>query len=354
MTYDDSLSFRSARDLIRLIASKQLSARELLSSTLARIDAVNARVNAIVTLVPDQAEIWAAESDERQARGEPLGILHGLPIAHKDLVQTAGIRTTLGSKLFENHVPVEDDLIVKRLRSAGAISVGKTNVPEFGAGSQTFNEVFGETLNPWDLTKTCGGSSGGAAAALSTGQVSIADGSDMGGSLRNPANFCHVVGFRPSPGRIPTVPTVTGGSNLSVLGPMARNVEDVALLLGALAGPDPACPISIDTPGEYFLADLDCDFDGARVAYSPNLGGLPVDPRISQALEEKLFILDEIGCSVEEADPGWEGADEAFKILRAWEFAARFDGVPQEVLERVKETVRWNIEAGRILGGRIS
>ncbi|MFP6641872.1 MAG: amidase family protein, partial [Myxococcota bacterium] len=248
----ESLHYRSASELALWVRSGDLSARELLEAHLARIDAVNPRFNAIVTRVPEMAMKWAREADERQARGEELGPLHGLPIAHKDLLLTAGIRSTFGSTLLEDHVPDRDDLIVERLRRAGAICLGKTNVPEFGAGSQTYNEVFGETLNPWDPTKTCGGSSGGAAVALSTGMLPIADGSDMGGSLRNPANFCHVVGLRPSPGRVPTAPVDMAWQTLSVLGPMARNVEDTALLLSAMAGPDPRSPISLSTPGARF------------------------------------------------------------------------------------------------------
>lgn len=183
--------------------------------------------------------------------------LHGLPIAHKDLVLTRGIRTTFGSLAFKDFIPEEDEIIVERLRNAGAITIGKTNVPEFGAGSQTYNEIFGETLNPYDTTKTCGGSSGGAAAALACGMLPIADGSDLGGSLRNPANFCNVVGFRPSPGRVPMWPNFVGWFPILVEGPMARTVQDTALMLSAIAGPDPRSPISITEPGNVFSKPLD-------------------------------------------------------------------------------------------------
>src|SRR5215471_6789956 len=200
----DPICFMSAVEMARLIRAGRLSAREVLAAHLKQIERVNPKVNAIVTLVPERAAEAAAKADEMQARKEKLGPLHGLPVAHKDLVETRGIRTTFGSPLYKDYVPSADDLIVERLRRAGAITIGKTNTPEFGAGSQTFNTVFGATRNPYDLTKTCGGSSGGAAVALACGLVPVADGSDAGGSLRNPAAFCNVVGFRPSIGHVPT------------------------------------------------------------------------------------------------------------------------------------------------------
>ena len=198
-----SLCFMSAVEMARLIRTKKLSAREALAAHLKQIERVNPKVNAIVTLVPEMAAAAAAKADEMQARREKLGPLHGLPVAHKDLLETRGIRTTFGSPLYKDNIPTEDDIVVERMRRAGAITIGKTNTPEFGAGSQTFNTVFGATRNPYDLTKTCGGSSGGAAVALACGLVPVASGSDTGGSLRNPAAFCNVVGFRPSIGRVP-------------------------------------------------------------------------------------------------------------------------------------------------------
>src|SRR3954469_19810849 len=224
----------TAVDMARLIRAGELSAREVMHAHLARIERVNPTVNAIVTLAAEQALDGAAAADEQLARGGPIGPLHGVPIGHKDLQPTRGRRTTFGSPLFRDFVPAEDSLLVERVRAAGAIAIGKTNTPEFGAGSQTFNPVFGATLNPYDISKTCGGSSGGAAVALATGMLPIADGSDMGGSLRNPASFCGVVGLRPSPGVVPSeLPT---WSPLSVSGPMARTVSDVALFLSVLAG----------------------------------------------------------------------------------------------------------------------
>jgi amidase len=260
------------------------------------------------------------------------------------------VRTTFGSPIFERFVPEQDALIVERLKGAGAISVGKTNTPEFGAGSQTFNEVFGETLNPYDTTKTCGGSSGGAAVALACGMLPIADGSDMGGSLRNPASFCNVVGFRPSPGRVPTWPDVAP-SPLSVEGPMARTVQDAALMLSAMAGPDGRSPISIEEPGSVFARSLERDFGGARVAWSRDLGGLPVDPRVTAVLDGQRRVFEDLGCVVEEAEPDFAGADEVFKVLRAWRFELAYGELLEEHRHEMKDTVVWNIEEGRRLTG---
>ena len=221
----------------------------------------------------------------QSASDERVGPLHGLPIAHKDLVPTKGIRTTFGSPIYKDFVPDHDGLIVERLKKAGAITIGKTNTPEFGAGSQTYNEVFGETLNPYDTTKTCGGSSGGAAVSLACGMQPIADGSDMGGSLRNPANFCNVVGFRTSPGRVPVWPAIVGWFPISVQGPMARTVEDAALTLSAIAGPDPRSPISSDAPGGGFYPLKERDFSDVHIAWIRELGGIPVDPQVTQVID---------------------------------------------------------------------
>src|SRR3989442_6678141 len=255
-----SVCFVSTVEMARLIRTKKLSAREALAVHLKQIERVNSKVNAIVTLVPEMAAGAAAKADEMQARKETLGPLHGLPVAHKDLMETRGIRTTFGSPLYKDYIPTEDDIVVERMRRAGAIIIGKTNTPEFGAGSQTFNEVFGATLNPYDLTESCGGRSGGAAVALACGMPPLADGTDIGGSLRNPANFCNVVGFRTAPGRVPVYPARVAWSPLSVQGPMARTVQDVALFLSVLAGPDHRVPISIAEHGSTFARHLGRDF----------------------------------------------------------------------------------------------
>jgi len=246
---DSSICFLSTVEMARLIRTKKLSAREVLTAHLKQIERVNPKVNAIVTLVPELAAAAAAKADEMQARKEPLGPLHGLPVAHKDLLETRGIRTTFGSPLYEDNVPAVDDLVVERMRRAGAIIVGKTNTPEFGSGSQTFNTIFGATHNPYDLTKTCGGSSGGAAVALACGLVPVASGSDTGGSLRNPAAFCNVVGFRPSIGRVPNPNAAFAWSTLSTSGCLGRSVADLALGLSTITGPDARAPLSINEPG---------------------------------------------------------------------------------------------------------
>jgi amidase len=244
----DSVCFMSAVEMARLIRSKKLSAREALAAHLKQIERVNPKVNAIVTLVKDMAEDAAVKADEMQARKGTLGPLHGLPVAHKDLFETREILTTYGSPIYRNNVPTEDDLVVARMRRAGAILVGKTNTPEFGAGSQTFNKVFGATLNPYDLAKTCGGSSGGAAVALACGLVPVASGSDTGGSLRNPAAFCNIAGFRPSARRVPNPKAALAWLTLNTAGCMGRSVADLAFALSTIVGPDRRAPLSINEP----------------------------------------------------------------------------------------------------------
>ena len=310
----------SAAEMARRIRAKDLSAQEALDAHLEQIAAVNLQVNAIVTLVPEQAYDRARQLDEDAARGHFHGPLHGLPVAHKDLASTKGIRTTFGSPIFEDFVPVANDLIVDRIQQAGAITIGKTNTPEFGAGSQTFNPVFGATRNPWDLSKTCGGSSGGAAVALACGMIPIADGSDMGGSLRNPASFCSVVGLRPSPGRVPRVPATDAWNPIPVLGPMARTVADVALLLSAIAGPDPRAPLSIHEPGSQFAGPLEGDCKGLRIGWCSRFAGLPFDRRIIDVFEAQRKQFELLGCITEDANPDFSGADQAFRVFRALGF----------------------------------
>jgi amidase len=349
----------SASEICYLTASQQrqklldgeLSAREIMNAHLAQIERVNPKVNAVVTLLPERAIEGAAEADEKQARGEELGPLHGLPIAQKDLVETKGIRTTYGSPIYADNVPEKNSLLIDRLQAAGAITIGKTNTPEFGAGSQTFNPVFGATLNPYDTSKTCGGSSGGAAVALACGMIPIADGSDTGGSLRNPANFCNVVGFRPSPGRVPVWPAQMGWFPISVSGPMGRTVEDVALQLGVMAGPDSRCPISIEQPGDMFQQSLEIDFKGSRIAWSQDFGELPVDSRVTSAIDSQRSAFESIGCEIVDDCPDFADADETFKAWRAWKFEHRFRPLLESHGDLIKDTIHWNCEAGRELTG---
>ena len=345
------ICFLTAVELTRRIHAKDLSVREVMEAHLAQIERINPQVNAIVTLLSEQAMDQAAVADEALAHGEEVGPLHGLPVAHKDLHLTKDIRTTFGSPIFRDFVPEHDALIVERLKEAGAITIGKTNTPEFGLGSQTFNEVFGETCNPYDGTKTCGGSSGGAAAALACGMLPIADGSDLGGSLRNPANFCNVVGFRPSPGRVPTWPTLAGWFPLAVQGPMARTVEDTALMLSTIAGPDPRAPIAITQEGSLFRRPLARDFKGVRVAWSRDLGDLPVDPRVTAVIDGQRHVFESLGCVIEDGEPDFTDADEAFKTWRAWLLELNFGELMKTSRERMKDTAIWNIEEGVKLSG---
>jgi amidase len=341
----------TAKEIVKQIKNRQLSVKEVMTAHLDQIDKINPKVNAIVTLLPDIAIKSAEMADKMLFRNESIGPLFGLPIAHKDLVETRGIRTTYGSPIFKDFIPTRDALIVERLKKAGAITIGKTNTPEFGAGSHTFNEVFGVTRNPYDTKKTCGGSSGGAAVALACGMIPIADGSDMGGSLRNPANFCNIVGFRPSPGRVPEWPKQAGWFPIAVLGPMARTVEDTALMLSAISGPDTRSPISIKEPGNIFARSLKRDFKGVRVAWSNDFGGLPVDHKVSSAINSQRSTFESIGLEIEETEPDFKDADSVFKILRAWSFELAYGNELKINRNKIKDTVIWNIEAGRKLTG---
>ena len=346
-----SICFMSTIEMARLIRSRELSAREVLAAHLKQIERLNPTVNAIVTLVSEMAAKAAAEADEMQARKERIGPLHGLPVAHKDLMETRGIRTTFGSPLYKDYVPAEDDLVVERMRRAGAITIGKTNTPEFGAGSQTFNKVFGATHNPYDLTKTCGGSSGGAAVALACGFVPVASGSDTGGSLRNPAAFCNVVGFRPSIGRVPNPKAPFAWSTLSTFGCLGRSVADLAFVLSTIAGPDSRAPLSINQPGDAFARPLDRNFKGVRVAWFKDLGGVPFDPRVRAIVDGHRATFESLGCIVAQAEPDFAPAEISFRILRAWisasTYAARLHLFPDDF----KDTLKREIEDGLRLTG---
>ena len=337
------LCYMPARRLARLLKARKLSAVELVRAFIARVERVNPKVNAIVTFLPEQA-LKAAQALDRTK--SPKGPLAGLPIAYKDNVQTKGIRTTFGSPIYKDHVPAEDHLIVERLSAAGAITLGKTNLPEFAAGSQTFNSLFGATKNPYDPSKTCGGSSGGAAVAVACGMLPFADGGDLAASLRNPGNYCNVVGFRPTPGRVPAWPAPNAWNTLGVLGPMGRTVEDTAFLLAAMAGPDLRSPVSIAEPGSAFLKPLKTNFRKARIAWSRDLGGLPMDPRVTRALEKQRAVFADLGCVVEDAEPDFSGATEAFETLRALGFLQSYGEFYRTRRNDLKDTVQWNVEQG--------
>ena len=348
--------FASARSLAGRIRRRELSAEEVVRAFIAQVERVNPQVNAIVTFLPERAIDEARAIDRRIAAGEDAGVLAGLPIAYKDMIATRGIRTTFGSPIYADHVPERDHAIVERLRSAGVVTLGKTNTPEFAAGSQTFNPVFGATRNPFDLAKTCGGSSGGAAVAVACGMLPFADGSDLGGSLRNPGNFNNVVGFRPTPGRVPYWPAADVWATLAVVGPIARTVADAAFLLSAMAGPDARSPITIAEPGERFARPLERDMKDVRIAWWSCAGGrlagpeaIPVDRRVAAVLERQRTVLESLGCIVEDAHPDLRGAGEVFHVMRALSFVQRYKELLEKHRDRIKDTVIWNIEQGLAL-----
>ena len=340
----DDLYTLSARDVSAKTRAGDVSCTEVMENFLARIEKVNPHITAICTLVPDLALQGAKEADA--VAREDRGKLHGLPIAVKDLAETKGIRTTWGSPLFENHVPTYDQLFVERLKQEGAIIIGKTNTPEFGAGSQSFNPIFGASRNPYDVTKTVGGSSGGAAGALAARLVPLADGSDFGGSLRNPAAFCNVVGFRPTPGRVPSYPDRMAWNTLSTMGPMARTVSDVALLLSVMAGPDDRCPISLETPGAMFDVPLERDWQNLRIAWTPDLGVCEVEPENIAVCETALSALRSLGVTVEADCPDFSDGADIFQTLRAWVFASSFGDAYTHARDKLKDTIIWNVERG--------
>jgi amidase len=349
---DTDICFMTALRMAQLIREKKLSSREVMQAHLRQIERVNPKVNAMVTLVPeDQLMAQAAAADESLAKGNWLGPLHGLPVGVKDLHETQGIRTTYGSPLHRDYIPDFDCRVVQREKSAGAIVVGKTNVPEFGLGSQTFNAVFGPTRNPYDVTKTCGGSTGGGCVALACGMVPLADGSDMGGSLRNPPNFCNVVGIRPSPGRVPDVSSQLGWFTLSVPGPVARNVSDCAFLLSVLAGFDPHSPISIDQSGAQFAQPLDRrSFKGVRVAMFKDFG-LPWELEVKSAVHSQHKVFESLGCNVEEAEPDFRDANECFNAWRHWSVELAFGDILATQGDKLNEYIHWHVQEGRKLTG---
>lgn len=349
MTEPCDLSAVAAR---ALIGAKKLSARELLESCIRRTDAVDPAVNAMVARDDERARAAAKQADEATARGETLPPLHGLPVGVKDLENVAGLRTTYGSELFRDFVPEEDQLIVANVRKAGAIVLGKTNTPEWGAGANTRNAVYGATGNPFDPSKSAAGSSGGSGVALATGMVPIATGSDTGGSLRNPAAYNGIVGFRPTPGLVPSEKRLIGWNPLPVLGPMARNVPDLCLLLSTMVSDDAADPMATTIHGRTvrsaaeFARPETIDLASLKVALTPDFGFAPTERHIREVFAEKTGKFSHLFAHVEEATPDCSGADETFEVLRAMNFLAGMYERVRDTPEMVGPNVRANVEEG--------
>lgn len=349
----DEIYYQTATHLAKKIQNKELSVSEVMEVHLDRIHEVNPKVNAIVSLDEEKAMEAARLADEKiAALNENIGSLFGLPIAIKDTHNAKGFPTTKGSPIFKNQLAETDEIIVERLKAAGAIVIGKTNVPEFAAGSHTFNPVFGATKNPYDLTKSAGGSSGGAAAALATGMIPIADGSDMGGSCRNPAAYNNVVGLRPSPGRIPVHSKRSLYSPLAVQGPLARTVSDLALILSVVTGFSEKAPLSSELSPRLFEHSLKSETKNLKIAFSTDLNGsFPVDPSVRAAFKKQLKVFTDLGCELEEASPDFKHAKEIFQTFRAYGFALSNEELYKSNKEQLKETVIWNIEKGLNLTG---
>ena len=334
----------SATEQRRRISARHVSVVQLVAACLDRVAALNPALNAIVTLNPRALED-AAELDRRIARGEDPGPLCGLTVGIKDVTPVAGLRTTFGSPIYADHVPTEDALVVRRLRQAGAVILGKTNCPEFAAGANTFNEVFGRTRNPWDHSRTSGGSTGGGAAAVATGMIALAEGTDLGGSLRIPAAFCGVVGLRPSVGLVPTHPTDWVWDTLQVTGPIARTAEDVALMLQAIAGPSEHSPYAQPMEGRDFVRAVGNAGKNLRIAYCADVAGIGVDPGVERVCREAAFALRDGGAQVEEIDLDLSVAREAFLPVRGlWFVTQMFPRLDMQ--ERFGPNVGNNVRSG--------
>lgn len=344
MASQQELIKATACAVVEKLKAGEVSPLDLLDVLEKRIADVDGAVNALPTLCFDRARANAKELMKKPAAAR--GLLAGLPVPIKDLTNVAGVRTTQGSPIYKDTVPAQSDILVERLESNGATIYAKSNTPEFGAGANTFNEVFGPTLNPWDTTRSAAGSSGGAAAALASGTAWLAHGSDMGGSLRNPASFCGIVGMRPSIGRVAHTPTAKVDRNLGVQGPMARNVEDLALMLDAMSGEHPADPLSLPVLPTSFLSAARSGQKPKRVAYSPDLGITPVDPEVKEITRKAAMRFADAGVIVEEAHPDLREAHECFHVLRAFDFAISKADLLRTKRDLLKPEVVWNIEEG--------
>jgi amidase len=341
---NQALMRSTACAVVEKLNSGEVTPLDLIDVLEHRIAEVDGKVNALPTLCFDRARKQAQALMQKPLGSR--GLLAGMPIPIKDLTNVAGVRTTQGSPIFKDMVPAKSDILVEHLEGNGAVIYAKSNTPEFGAGANTFNEVFGATRNPWDLSRSAAGSSGGAAVALATGTAWLAHGSDMGGSLRNPASFCGVVGLRPSIGRVAHTPAAKIDRNLGVQGPMARNVEDLALLLDAMSGEHPADPLSLPLLPTSFLSAARSGRKPKRIAYSPDLGITPVDPEVAAITRKAAFRLAEAGAIVEEAHPDLREAHECFHVLRAFDFAISKAPLLRTHRDQLKPEVIWNIEEG--------
>ena len=344
----DDLCRLTARAAVKLLRAGEVSPLEMVDAAAARIEATDNSLNALPTLCLDRARDHAKQIyEQKRSKQDASNHLGGLPIVVKDLNDVAGVKTTYGSPLFKEHVPTRSDIMVDTLEANGAIVIGKSNTPEFGHGANTFNEVFGETLNPWNTTMTCGGSSGGSAVAVASGQAWLATGSDLGCSLRTPAAFCSIVGMRPSPGRVARAPTRLPFDNLWVQGPMARNVGDAALMLDAMCGEHPQDPISLAKPSVPFIQAIDHPNRPKRIAYSPDLGGIvPVAREVANICATAATRLSELGAEVEEACIDLSDVREIFHILRANQFVGDLSEIIHDNKDRVRQEVVWNMERG--------
>ena len=342
---EDSIALLPAAELARLVRARELSPVEVLDACLERVEALNPALNAVVTLDP-RARDAARDLERRIAAGERVGPLAGVPVGIKDVTQVGGVRCTFGSPLFADHVPEADALVVRRLRAADAVILGKTNCPEFAAGGNTFNEVFGRTRNPWNPERSAGGSTGGGAAGLATGMVALAEGTDLGGSLRIPASFCGVVGLRPSVGLVPTVPSDYAWDTLQVTGGMGRTAEDVALMLQAVAGPSPEAPLAQPVAGRDFVEAVRwADAAGLRVAYCRDIAGIGIDAGVERVCREAAFALDAAGVEVEEIALDLAYGRKAFLALRGhWFVSMLYPHLSK--LEEFGANVANNLRAG--------
>jgi amidase len=341
---DQGLVRETACGIVNKLNSGEVTPLDLLDVLEKRIAEVDDKVNALPTLCFDRARNHAKALMEKPAAER--GLLRGLPIPIKDLTNVARVRTTQGSPIYKDNIPARSDILVEHLENNGGVIYAKSNTPEFGAGANTFNEVFGATLNPWDTSKSAAGSSGGAAVALATGMAWLAHGTDMGGSLRNPASFCGIVGLRPSIGRAAHTPSAMIDRNITVHGPMARNVEDLALFLDAMSGEYADDPLSLPSPAVSFLSATRAGKKPKRIAYSPDLGITPVDPEVKAVTRKAAERFAEAGVIVEEAHPDLREAHECFHVLRAFDFAVTKAQLLRSKRDMLKPEVIWNIEEG--------